>query len=225
MELGNLVFGNSRGRHPVDRGLQDIFCEMLLEPFGMSCYGYPEDDMLPDWTELPAPIGGYTNGTFIFRPYFWGDCQCGWEDIEGNFDEEHQSTCYQTKLDGLRKVHGKEVNGLIHVDFDCKPYNKARTELCKEFNLDPLNGCEVHCTCDFMARYDAWFAVNKLGENGHSENCRIILPNFECPDVGLTVTVYKYFLRDSYSNIPLDERLIKKMANLIKTKKMMTVKS
>jgi hypothetical protein len=219
MELGNAAFGNSRGNYPVDRGLQDIFHELLIEPFGFNGYGYPEDEMLSDWTELPE--GGYTNGTFIFRQYFWGDCQCGWDDVSFTFDDSHSDECYRTKLDALHKQYGEEQSGgFWHVPWNCKPYKKARTLLCKEMGLDPDCGCEAHCTCDNPSRYKAWFDENKLGEHGHKDTCRIILPNFECPEVGLKIKWYKYALRDSYSNIPLNEQLIRTMARLIKTKKL-----
>lgn len=58
MELGNMLFGNSRGEHEVPRGWQDIFCT-LLDALSMDYHGE-----------------GYENNVFIIRPYFWGDDPC-----------------------------------------------------------------------------------------------------------------------------------------------------
>lgn len=63
MEIGNLLFGNSRGTYPVDRDTyQDAFCN-FLERNGFDGYGHKEgsdDDV-------------FENDTFVIRPYYWGD--------------------------------------------------------------------------------------------------------------------------------------------------------
>jgi hypothetical protein len=67
MELGNMVFGNSRGAYPVPR--MDEFEEQifrLLEAMGASLYGV-----------------NYENDVFWVMPYYWGDCEC-----EGHHDED-----------------------------------------------------------------------------------------------------------------------------------------
>lgn len=63
IEIGNLVFGNSRGEYVVPRGVwQDVFCN-FLERNDFSDYGfYNKGD--EDYFE---------NDTFIIRPYYWGD--------------------------------------------------------------------------------------------------------------------------------------------------------
>lgn len=63
MELGNLLFGNSRGAYPVDRDTyQDVFQD-FLEKNGFDGYGHKEGS------------GGdvFENDTFVVRPYYWGD--------------------------------------------------------------------------------------------------------------------------------------------------------
>lgn len=61
IEIGNLVFGNSRGEYVVPRGVwQDVFCN-FLERNDFSDYGfYNKGD--EDYFE---------NDTFIIRPYYW----------------------------------------------------------------------------------------------------------------------------------------------------------
>lgn len=62
MELGNLLFGHSRGEYELDRGrFQDIF-EKFLYRIGSDVYGYGPNDENPYETKL-----------FVLRPYYWGE--------------------------------------------------------------------------------------------------------------------------------------------------------
>ena len=62
MELGNLVFGHSRGLYHVEprEKYQDIFCK-FLEAIGCDNYGYSDSGEDID------------NDTFTLRPYYWGE--------------------------------------------------------------------------------------------------------------------------------------------------------
>lgn len=62
MELGNLLFGNSRGEYSVEprEEYQEPFQE-FLELNGFDSYG------------IRGTNRGYENDTFIIRPYYWGD--------------------------------------------------------------------------------------------------------------------------------------------------------
>ncbi len=68
MELGNLVFGYSRGEYGFpDRELVDSAeWRDLLEVTGSDSYGYTN-------LEQANPRGGYENNVFAIRPYWWGD--------------------------------------------------------------------------------------------------------------------------------------------------------
>lgn len=88
MELGNLIFGNSRGEYPVPREWQDSFCERLAE-MGFSGYGFPnewDDDgrFAPELSErydkFLVEIDGedgrhhkWETDLFVLMPYYWGD--------------------------------------------------------------------------------------------------------------------------------------------------------
>lgn len=62
MELGNLLFGHSRGNFQVDRDeWQDTFCT-FLERNGFDYYGYKED----------SSERYFENDVFAVRPYYWG---------------------------------------------------------------------------------------------------------------------------------------------------------
>jgi hypothetical protein len=69
MELGNLIFGNSRGEFPFpDRSL--VNCkewETLLKVCECDGYGYTKDK------KQENKRGGYENEMFCINPYYWGD--------------------------------------------------------------------------------------------------------------------------------------------------------
>lgn len=67
-ELGNLLFGNSRGAFPVDReDIQDIWYK-AFEGI-VDGYGYVEEPYKYGETER----GGFENDTFLINPYYWGE--------------------------------------------------------------------------------------------------------------------------------------------------------
>lgn len=70
MELGNLMFGNSRGEYPVEReGWQEVFHE-FLEEIGLDGYGYIESKSIDKKYETDR--GGFENDVFLVNPYYWG---------------------------------------------------------------------------------------------------------------------------------------------------------
>lgn len=64
MELGNIIFGNSRGEYHVEprEEYQNIFHE-FLENNGFDGYGY----------KVKSDDRTFENNTFVIRPYYWGD--------------------------------------------------------------------------------------------------------------------------------------------------------
>ena len=63
IELGNLLFGNSRGNYAIEReDWQEPFME-FLDNNGFTSYGYKEG----------SDERCFENDTFIIRPYYWGD--------------------------------------------------------------------------------------------------------------------------------------------------------
>lgn len=63
MELGNLLFGNSRGNYQIDRTLYSDMFHSFLENNGFDTYGYHKN----------TKDGVFENNVFIVRPYYWGD--------------------------------------------------------------------------------------------------------------------------------------------------------
>lgn len=65
MELGNAIFGNSRGEYEVPRKeFEDIFFP-LLKKTGLDDHGYSEEG----WNKNYAT---FENDIFLIRPYYWG---------------------------------------------------------------------------------------------------------------------------------------------------------
>lgn len=90
MELGNLLFGNSRGENAMQRGQwEDAFAE-FLDFCGFDSYGHIEDDSLEKYvktaygeiTKITENGESYVehthyfdNDVFLVLPYFWGDSE------------------------------------------------------------------------------------------------------------------------------------------------------
>lgn len=83
MEIGNALFGNSRGTNKVNRAWQNDFADFLFAS-GFNGYGCPDTNtpkgrllenkyqvVLED--ENGEPNYQYETDTFIVVPYYWGD--------------------------------------------------------------------------------------------------------------------------------------------------------
>lgn len=70
LELGNLCFGNSRGKFQVDRDWNKEF-QMFLEECSFDSYGYFENDDIKYKEFIKS--GEFENDIFIINPYYWGD--------------------------------------------------------------------------------------------------------------------------------------------------------
>ena len=75
MEIGNLLFGNSRGEHEVDRG-------------------FYEQAFMPLWASSVFFSDGFENDVFVVRPYSWAECLCdgACACVAGLPNFEHKST-------------------------------------------------------------------------------------------------------------------------------------
>lgn len=235
MELGNLVFGNSRGNFSVNRDLVNsdewkYLVHILLQVEDYHCImgEYFEDyttsnlDVKERTNNLtPNKYGGYTciyNGKKIFEifPYWWGDCTCGVDDKNKKIEKN------------LRKAYfsKKELKVLDYTDEYCEDdcpasifkeenTNKTRKELAKI------------CTCKVAKKNLKYAEEKKLLRKRerklekeldkkllyHEETCRIIKHNFvfynEEEKEEFCIDWYKYPFRDSYMNINLSDDEIK----------------
>lgn len=72
-ELGNLMFGHSRGNYPVDRDKYQDLLYHFMERNGFDAYGHYID---LNKGQIPCDKednSSYKNATFVIRPYYWGD--------------------------------------------------------------------------------------------------------------------------------------------------------
>ena len=72
-ELGNLAFGHSRGEYAVDRDeFQELFYA-FLDRNDFDAYGHHFDLNKGQVPYDEEDHSTFKNGTFIIRPYYWGD--------------------------------------------------------------------------------------------------------------------------------------------------------
>ncbi|MFS0643788.1 hypothetical protein [Siminovitchia sp. 179-K 8D1 HS] len=170
MELGNLIFGNSRGKYLVDRDWQDAFYSALYD-MRFNGYGMPELDESEyngKFVELKSKYGNtkyFENDTFIIMPYYWGD--------DDDFCELpnfiHKSSGYELSWYkyALRDSYAnKEIafEELMNIMDDCKkslgfegvPHNYLRAIEHIESAMD-----ELYCTDNKEETIDIY---NKLRE-------------------------------------------------------------
>ena len=75
MEIGNLLFGNSRGNFPLQReGFEEEFNRLIS--LGFDSYGHA-DDFLEKYMKRidgkTSHVHVFDNGTFMINPYYWGE--------------------------------------------------------------------------------------------------------------------------------------------------------
>jgi hypothetical protein len=162
-----------------------------MERLGFTISGYHES--YEGWA--------FENDTFRMQPYYWGDCDCGYDQLEWKWSEEHRHAddCYQTKRRKIIDEHGFEwVEG--------SPTGKLIEGLCVEMGLSYPESSAVHCTCSHRGEWEVWSA-----ENGHKDHCSLLQPNFLFKPTSFRLDWYKYPLRDSYSSELLTAAMIDEM--------------
>jgi len=154
----------------------------------------------------------YKNDVFEMRPYYWGECDCGWDEME--FNEPHSKDCYQSLVDKDLKKHGWKKDkfgfldspkGMIYTETE-KIRDKIYKKHCDKFGLTFPNSCAIHCTCEHENNFKKWFEKNKKGKNGHSDKCALELPNFKHYKSGLEIRWYKYLGRDMEYNQKISKK-------------------
>jgi hypothetical protein len=73
MEIGNLLFGNSRGNVPIPRGAWQTSFQMFFENLGLDSYGYVPRNASDYLKAHQTKYGGFENEVFLVQPYYWGE--------------------------------------------------------------------------------------------------------------------------------------------------------
>lgn len=151
----------------------------------------------------------YENDVFLMHRYCWceerGCPWCGGCSGTGR-KEPHREACYSTRLDALRKRHG--AKSMLNEN---SAYARSRTALCVEMGLDPEYGCEVHCTCDRMKRFDACECDYHQGRGQFRFGRATEAPNFWHKPTGLRVHWYKYIGRDMKASMEIGQERVQQI--------------
>ena len=118
----------------------------------------------------------YKNDVFEMHPFYWGDCTCGWETLQFDFEDAtpHEKHCYQSEL----KRRNPE-----------DPYTEA-AKLADEYGI-PHQGCAIYCDCSYKALETQFY----IDHPDHLKGCKITEPNFVHYASGFEVSWYKYIGR------------------------------
>lgn len=142
----------------------------------------------------------FENDVFSMRRYYWGDCDCGYQDLEDKWCKSHNhgADCYQTELaartraarlpywDGNKWQNARRLGTDAAKKLEDQIYN----ELCLKHGKDREFGAAVHCSCSYEVEWKAWAAANE-----HKPTCTPQLPNFLHKRTGLEVRWYKWIGR------------------------------
>lgn len=175
MELGNALFGHARGAYPVPR---EETWEALLQSLFKAVHG-------PQATSYGQQ---FLSPRFDIRPYYWGDCTCGFEEAESAWLADHP--CPPSCFASLYNAEASRI-GYGHPQ-----YHEHLTRWARAHGFPQApDGMAMHCDCGRRLADREW-----LARHHHTSVCPIILPNFAHHPSGFSLMWYKYPLRDSYMN-------------------------
>lgn len=227
MELGNMMFGNSRGEFEVPRG--QGFEEELHRLF--NAYAKDRDN---SWREYGV---AFENEVFHVFPYYWGDCDCGYDErFETAFAQWsktncHAVDCYQSELRTRLAAYDAEIGykpfesfsdafditevpltmGGVAVgttlSMEPKPMDRSLYDKHQKYEAQLMTElCKRHnlsrkfgAAVHCTCGYDEKYS-QWAALDGHSPMCSLVRPNFFFRPKSFTLNWYKYPLRDAYMN-------------------------
>jgi len=177
VELGQAVFGNK---------WETLDCPQYVED---GLYSLGRFLALKEEGKWDGWWSEFENETFAMRPYYWGECECGFEATEWEWSETHNHSqeCYQTELKEIESTHGSKWNN--------PKSERLIKDLCFKHRLTYPQGCMVHCTCTHQAEWMEWISTHD-----HDTTCHVVLPNFQHFESGLAVHWYKHIGRSTTIN-------------------------
>jgi len=127
MELGNLVYGNSRGKYSVPR-TKELYIEFVR------LFDACEPTRDNSWREYGIE---FENDVFEVMPYWWGECTCG---LDG---KQHNNVCKLIKPNFYHKESGLQVSWYKYPLRD----SYSNIELTKELLSTIIDDCIVSLNC------------------------------------------------------------------------------
>lgn len=135
----------------------------------------------------------YENDVFEMHPFWWGDCECGFDALEAEWEDahDHESSCYQAVIRqrGFLDFDDPRRDDLTYEERE-KHNGDIVAAVCAEMGLDPYYGSYVHCACSHDQAWKTW-----RGEHDHDPKCGVVRPNFLHKKSGVRVDWYKYIGR------------------------------
>lgn len=196
LELGNAVFGCSRGKFEFPCEFKTSLNYLYERVTNRGMFDY-------------SGRAEYISDLFEMHEYYYGDCTCKFDESAAEWDRthHHSENCYQKLVEnelltnhsdlfyqdpllgGYRQLHSASYDKCIEVE------RAVRKKLCNRFGLTFPEGSAVHCTCSFDKEYQEWSS-----KNNHDPKCLIVRPNFWYKPQDVKVMWYKHIGRDSYIN-------------------------
>lgn len=142
----------------------------------------------------------FKNDVFEMRPYWWGDCTCGFNKKDFAWSQEHlhQESCFFNRYQA-------EEKRLEHGGMQFDKRHNLMTWWAKENGYsDAPNGMAVHCDCGVDQAYTVW-----RDNNNHADHCSKVVPNFRCGD--LEIRWYKYIGRGMSANREVSREDLRKI--------------
>jgi len=133
----------------------------------------------------------FTNDVFEMHPYWWGDCQCGYEEseMEWESDHPHDPACWQERW-------GHEHTRVLVLGLAYDEMQRLMREWEVANGWDGRPGVAVFCDCGQDDLWQKWVSTHH-----HDPSCGEVRPNFRCGDV--EVRWYKYIGRGMSTNSEL----------------------
>jgi hypothetical protein len=205
-ELGNLLFGNYSGGHQIPRG--GGFGEHLERLYD-AAYAVYENAPQGVKVEDIGPTDSYShfeNDTFAFHAYWWGDCDCGLEDLTNAIDAaiKHAPECFTNRYHEAERKARYRYKG-SSLENQMIRWADANGGAVRDNSGRPLIVSTAYkCDCDVNERRAAEWTRRHPDHSGeHAPTCGTVRPNFLYKPTGLRIDWYKYPFRDSYSSAPL----------------------
>lgn len=208
LEMGNLLFGHSRGKYAIDREeWQVLFCN-FLERCGFDSYGHAVEDSLEDFIKTDFGIGRFFSSTKLSAEY-----------IKEN----------GTRVEDREGLPAYSLNDKLYVIKECPEdkYDEDYDKWCKEYfscEDDEKTAELLKQEPDFnnYKKIEKVFSLKEKEEHQHyfdngifqvrpyywGEDTQIMeKPNFIFYPKVFEMSWYKYPLRDSYcsKNITTEE--------------------
>lgn len=170
IEIGNLMYGHSRGEYVVPREWENVFGD-FLERNGFDDYGYRGGE------------SHYENGVFIIRPYYWGDDAIA--DLPNFVYKPTGFTMvwYKYPLRNAFASQDIKYSEFVKMLKDCERSMKqinAKREMKAILIIDMPICCE-DCPCMNWASYEDEILCGALGEELFVNDKEEVIKSKRCP--------------------------------------------